>query len=65
MQIKAHVPELTNLYIAQVKRKYGLDVGYNYNLTKKENAKVSKPPEKGSGDYGGTKVFSDNLTTIP
>lgn len=40
MQITAYVPELTNLkesylYIAQVKRKYGLDVGDNYNLIKK------------------------------
>ena len=57
MQIKAHVPELTNLYIAQVKRKYGLDVGYNYNLTKKENAKVSKPPEKEAAIMEGLKYF--------
>lgn len=44
-QIKAYVLEHTglkvsSLYISQVKRKYGLDVGQNYNLSKKKNAKV-------------------------
>ena len=35
------------LYISQVKRKCGLDVGQNYNLSKKEDAKVPQcPPEK-------------------
>lgn len=39
-------------YISQIKRKYGLDVGQNYNLAKKENARVPQcPPEKGRGDY--------------
>ena len=38
---------VSNLYIAQVKRKCGLEVGQNYNLSKKENAKVPQcPPEK-------------------
>ena len=51
-KIKAYVLEHTgvkvsSLYISQVKRKCGLDVGKNYNLSKKENAKVPKcPPEK-------------------
>ena len=51
-EIKDYVKEKTglsvsSLYIAQVKRKYGLDVGQNYNLSKKENAKVPQcPPEK-------------------
>lgn len=51
-QIKMHVLEHTglkvsSLYISQVKRKCGLDVGQNYNLSKKENGKVPKcPPEK-------------------
>ena len=51
-QIKAYVLEHTglkvsSLYISQVKRKCGLDVGQNYNLSKKENAKAPKcPPEK-------------------
>ena len=51
-QIKAYVLEHTglkvsSLYISQIKRKCGLDVGQNYNLSKKENVKVPKcPPEK-------------------
>ena len=35
---------VSSLYIAQIKRKCGLDVGQNYNLAKKENAKVSRCP---------------------
>ena len=35
------------LYISQIKRKCWLDVGQNYNLSKKEDAKVPQcPPEK-------------------
>ena len=48
-QIKAYVLEHTglkvsSLYISQVKRKCGLDVGQNYNLSKKEDAKVPQCP---------------------
>lgn len=48
-EIKDYVKEQTglsvsNLYIAQVKRKCGLEVGLNYNLSKKENAKVPQCP---------------------
>ena len=51
-QIKAYVLEHTglkvsSLYISQIKRKCGLDVGQNYNLSKKEDAKVPQClPEK-------------------
>ena len=51
-QIKEYVQEhsglkVSSLYISQVKRKCGLDVGQNYNLPKKENAKQPQcPPEK-------------------
>ena len=51
-QIKEYVLEHTglkvsSLYISQVKRKCGLEVGQNYNLSKDENAKVPQcPPEK-------------------
>ena len=39
--------KVSSLYISQVKRKCGLDVGQNYNLSKKEDAKVPQcPPEK-------------------
>lgn len=29
--------KVSNLYIAQVKRKFGLEVGENFNISKKEN----------------------------
>ncbi len=51
-QIKAYVLEnyhfkVSSLYISQIKRKYGLDVGQNYNLPKSENAKQPQcPPNK-------------------
>ena len=51
-QIKDYVLEqnglkVSSLYISQVKRKCGLDVGQNYNLSKKEDAKQPQcPPEK-------------------
>lgn len=51
-EIKAYVLEkyglkVSSLYISQVKRKCGLDVGQNYNLSKKEDAKVPQcPPER-------------------
>ena len=62
-QIKAYVLEHTgvkvsSLYISQVKRKCGLDVGQNYNLSKKENAKVPKcPPEKEKAIMEALKQF--------
>ena len=51
-EIKVYVLEkfglkVSSLYISQVKRKCGLEVGENYNLPKSENAKVPTcPPEK-------------------
>jgi 23S rRNA (uracil1939-C5)-methyltransferase len=51
-QIKAYVLEQTglkvsSLYIAQIKKKCGLDVGENFNLAKSENARQPKcTPEK-------------------
>ena len=62
-EIKAYVLEHTglkvsSLYISQVKRKCGLDVGQNYNLSKKENAKVPKcPPEKEAAIMEALKYF--------
>ena len=37
---------VSNLNIAQVRRKCGLDMRENYNLPKSDNAKQSKCPEK-------------------
>ena len=48
-EIKAYVLEqfglkVSSLYISQVKRKCGLEVGQNYNLTKSENQRVPQCP---------------------
>lgn len=62
-EIKAYVLEkfglkVSSLYISQVKRKCGLDVGQNYNLPKKENAKVPQcPPEKEAAIMEALKHF--------
>ena len=51
-QIKAYVVEkhglkVSYLYISQVKKKCGLDMGQNYNMLRKEDAKAPQcPPEK-------------------
>ena len=51
-QIKAYVLKQTglkvsSLYIAQIKKKCGMDVGENFNLPKSENARQSQcTPEK-------------------
>lgn len=63
-EIKAYVLEHTglkvsSLYISQVKRKCGLDVGQNYNLSKKKDAKVPQcPPEKEAAITEALKYFN-------
>ena len=38
---------IPNLYIAQTKRKFGMEVGANYNLSKKDSYNAPQcPPEK-------------------
>ena len=62
-QIKAYVLEhsglkVSSLYISQIKRKCGLDMGQNYNLSKKEDAKVPQcPPEKEAAIMEALKHF--------
>ena len=62
-EIKAYVLEkhglkVSSLYISQIKRKCGLDVGQNYNLSKKEDAKVPQcPPEKEAAIMDALKHF--------
>ena len=62
-EIKACVLEkyglkVSSLYISQVKRKCGLDVGQNYNLSKKEDAKVPQcPSEKEAAIMDALKYF--------
>lgn len=48
-QIKEHVQEQTglkvsNLYISQIKRKCGIEVGKNYNLSKFEGSRQPQCP---------------------
>lgn len=62
-EIKAYVLEqfglkVSSLYISQVKRKCGLEAGEDYNLPKKEDAKVPQcPPEKEEAIMGALKYF--------
>lgn len=62
-EIKAYVWEkhnmkVSSLYISQVKRKCGLEVGQNYNLSKSENPKVPKcPAEKEAAIMDALKHF--------
>ena len=56
--LEKHGLKVSSLYISQVKRKCGLDVGSNYNLSKKEDAKVPQcPPEKEAAIMGALKHF--------
>ncbi len=62
-EIKAYVLEkyglkVSSLYISQVKRKCGLDMGQNYNLSKKADAKVPQcPSEKEAAIIEALKYF--------
>lgn len=57
--VKEHTGLLvSSLHISQIKRKCGLEVGQNYNLAKKENAKVAqRPPEKEEPIRAALKYF--------
>ncbi|MBS4960975.1 MAG: 23S rRNA (uracil(1939)-C(5))-methyltransferase RlmD [Clostridiales bacterium] len=56
--LEKHGLKVSSLYISQVKRKCGLDVGQNYNLSKKEDAKVPQcPPEKEAAIMDALKHF--------
>ena len=62
-EIKTYVLEkyglkVSQLYIAQVKRKCGIIERKNYNVSKKENAKVPQcPPEKEAAIMDALKHF--------
>lgn len=50
-EIKSYVKEkfdasVSNLYISQIKRKCGLEVGENYNLSKKEYHRIPQCPSE-------------------
>ncbi len=44
--LKVHGLKVSNLYISQVKRKCGIEVGENYNLPKSEDSKQPQCPEE-------------------
>jgi len=44
--LEEHGLKVSSLYISQVKRKCGLEVGENYNLAKSEDAKQPNCPEE-------------------
>ena len=62
-QIKDYVLEhsglkVSNLYISQIKRKCGLEVGKNYNLPKAEDSRQPQcPPEKENAIREAMKYF--------
>ena len=53
-----HGLKVSSLYISQIKRKCGLEVGEHYNQSKNENAKVPTcPPEKEEAIVDALKHF--------
>ena len=62
-QIKDYVQEhsglkVSNLYISQIKRKCGIEVGKNYNLPKSEDSRQPQcPPEKEKAIREAMKYF--------
>ena len=51
--------KVSNLYISQIKRKCGIEVGENYNLPKSENSKVPEcPKEKEDAIRAALKYFA-------
>ena len=66
-QIKDYVLEhsglkVSNLYISQIKRKCGIEVGKNYNLPKSEDSRQPQcPPEKEKAIREAMQIFWDDL----
>ena len=57
--LKESCLKVSNLYISQVKRKCGIEVGENYNLPKSENARVPQcPKEKEDAIKAALKYFA-------
>ena len=51
--------QVSSLYISQIKRKCGIEVGENYNLPKSENARVPQcPKEKEDAIKAALKYFA-------
>ena len=70
-KIKKYVAEhndgmkVSNLYIAQVKRKCGIELAEKFNLAKSEDARQPTVPEgEGRGNCGGTEGVSDDINIL-
>ena len=70
-KIKKYVAEhndgmkVSNLYIAQVKRKCGIELSEKFNLPKSEDARQPTVPEgEGRGNCGGTEGVSDDINIL-
>ena len=62
LQLEQTGLKVSNLYIAQIKKKCGLDVGENFNLPKSENAKQPKcTPEKEEAIMQAFVIFLKNI----
>jgi 23S rRNA (uracil1939-C5)-methyltransferase len=44
--MKEYGLQVSNLYISQIKKKCGIEVGENYNLSKSDDAKQPNCPEE-------------------
>ena len=67
-QIKDYVLEhsglkVSNLYISQIKRKCGIEVGKNYNLPKSEDSRQPSAHRKRGSDPRSIQMFWDDLTS--
>lgn len=65
-EIKAYVLEkhglkVSQLYIAQVKMRYGIIERVNYNVGEGKMKVPQMPMEKRNGDRGCVEIFSDDL----
>ncbi|MDO5392011.1 MAG: 23S rRNA methyltransferase [Eubacteriales bacterium] len=57
--LKEYGLKVSSLYISQIKRKCGIEVGENYNLSKKEDARVPQcPPEKEEAIRAALKYYA-------
>lgn len=57
--LKEHGLKVSNLYISQVKRKCGIEVGVNFNLSKSNDAKQPQcPKEKEEAIIEALKAFN-------
>ena len=63
--LKAHGLKFSNLYISQVKRKCGIEVGENYNLPKSEDSRQPQcPVEKEKAIKDALEHFGNGIISV-